>query len=136
MGPRAGGMAIKSVCGVILISDDAERLARFYERALGLTFEREDHAGLLAHFGTNIGELHFAIHPPGNFKLPRAAGGSVAVAFNVDALAEHQPRLKEAGAVLVAAAHDEGFGVVETYRDPDGNTFEIVELNFDFAAHK
>jgi len=43
-------MAVKSVCGAILVSTNPETLARFYGDALALSFEREDHAGLAPHW--------------------------------------------------------------------------------------
>ena len=39
-------MAIRSICGITLISDRVEALARFYEQALGLPLELEEHEGM------------------------------------------------------------------------------------------
>ena len=134
-------MAINSVCGVILVSERAELLAQFYEEALGLGLKREDHGELAAHFGTDIGHTHFAIHPPENFGGSSGEAGpplggprarTVAVAFDVDSIESYQSRVEEAGGRLVEPVHDEGFGRVATYRDPDGNLFELVELAYDY----
>ena len=56
-------MSVTSVCGIILASPDPKALAEFYSDALGISFEREEHGGLLEHFGVDIGEVHFGIHP-------------------------------------------------------------------------
>lgn len=125
-------MAARSVCGVILVTDDPEALAAFYGDVLGVTFEREDHGALAPHFGTDIGTCHLGIHPPSNFG--GFIGGGAVVALEVDAIAPHAARLAERGAPVVRAPHDEGFGLTATWRDPAGNLLELVELRYDFAA--
>lgn len=127
-------MSVKSVCGVILASRDPKALAEFYSAALRITFEREEHGGLLEHFGADIGEVHFGIHPPENLGQQSAGNSSTSIAFNVESLREIISRLDEMGAVEVVAPHDEGFGMVAAYADPQGNHFEIVELDYDFGA--
>jgi len=127
-------MSVKSVCGVILISRDPEALARFYSEALDLALEREEHGGLAPHFGADIGAVHFGIHPPENFETEGPGHGGVAVTFDVTSLAECEARLARFGAKAILPPHDEGFGRVALYADPDGNLFEIVELTHHFAA--
>ena len=77
---------------------------------------------------------HFGIHPPENFKTERPGHGGVAVTFDVTSLAECEARLLRLGAKAILPPHDEGFGRVALYADPDGNLFEIVELTHHFAA--
>jgi predicted enzyme related to lactoylglutathione lyase len=36
------------------------------------------------------------------------------------------------GATCVRPPHDEGFGLVASFTDPEGNPFELVELSYDF----
>jgi hypothetical protein len=86
-------MAVKSICGTILMSGDPEALARFYREALGLAFEREDHGGLAPHWGVDIGRVHFGVHPPRNFEASAAGQGSVVLTFDVTSLADGQARL-------------------------------------------
>ena len=128
------GSLVKSICGAILMSRDPDGLARFYAEALGLTFEREDHGGLAPHWGVDIGRVHFGIHPPENFRSPTSGQGSVVLTFDVDSLSECEARLKALGAICVQEPHDEGFGLVASYADPDGNRFEVVELAYTFKA--
>lgn len=126
-------MGLRSICGVILLSDNPRRLAEFYGRVLGCTFQREDHGGLAEHFGHDVGEVHFGIHPPSNFQRTAPGGASTAIAFNVSSLSEPMAVLTEFRATQIQAPHDEGFGLVTSYLDPDGNQFELVELTYDFA---
>ncbi len=126
-------MPVKSVCGTILISTSPDVLARFYAQALELQLEREDHAGLAPHWGVDIGTVHFGIHPPVNFKNGVPGRGGIVLAFSVASLSECQARLSRLGSPCLAQPHDEGFGMVALYRDPDGNPFEVVELTYDFG---
>jgi predicted enzyme related to lactoylglutathione lyase len=125
-------MAVQSICGVILISEDVEALAQFYVEGLGLTLEREDHGGLDIHYGVDIGTVHFGIHPAANF-AGRGPSRATPIAFAVDSLKPHLERVRSLGAEVVIDPHDEGFGPVVTCADPQGNLFELVELAHDFA---
>lgn len=127
-------MTVRSVCGVILVSDDPGRLAGFYAKVLGCEFEREEHGGLDAHYGADIGRIHFGIHPPANFPHAKPGGAGAAIAFDVASLADTIAVLDELGAIQIKPPHDEGFGTVASYLDPDGNTFEIVELAYEFKG--
>jgi predicted enzyme related to lactoylglutathione lyase len=125
---------VKSICGVILLSRDPEALARFYAEGLKLSLAREDHAGLAPHWGADIASTHFGIHPPENLGARDPGQGRVAVAFDVSSLADCQARLASLGAACVLPPHDEGFGRVATFLDPEGNPFEVVELSYRFGA--
>lgn len=126
------GMSLRSICGVILLSENPRSLAEFYGRVLGCTLEREDHGDLAEHFGIDVGEVHFGIHPPSNFQRVSPGGASAAIAFNVSSVSEAMTVLAELGARQVQPPHDEGFGLVTSYLDPDGNQFELVELAYEF----
>lgn len=125
-------MTTKSICGVIIAAKKPMALADFYGKVLELKFEEEDHGGLEVHYGADIGEVHFGIHPPTNLNMDKVGHACIAIAFNVDNLEDTQQRLQELGAEQIIEPHDEGFGMTASYRDPEGNQFEIVELNYDF----
>ena len=127
-------MTTKSICGVIIAAKDPMALADFYGKVLGLRFEEEDHGGLDIHYGVDIGSVHFGIHPPTNLNMDKIGNASMAIAFNVESVTATQAILKELDAEQVTEAHDEGFGMTTSYRDPEGNQFEIVELNHQFKA--
>lgn len=125
-------MSVKSICGVILTSNDVERLAEFYSLLLGVKLEREEHGGLAVHYGADLGEVHFAIHPPEDFRETGGGYPATKVAFHVDDLESHLQRVRDAGYSLWQEPHDEGFGLVASLRDPDGNLVELVELDYEF----
>ena len=126
-------MAISSVCGIILLTNTPEELAEFYSKALDVRFEREDHGDLKPHLGVDLGQTHFGIHPPENFRLPLGQGSKTAVALAVDRLAPCIERLDALNAPQINPPHDEGFGLSTTYADPDGNLLELVELTYTFV---
>jgi predicted enzyme related to lactoylglutathione lyase len=126
-------MSVRSICGAILLSENPEALSRFYAEAFGLSFEREDHGGLAPHWGVDIGKIHFGIHPPENFKKGTAGQAGIVLTFDVTSLSRCQARLESLGAPCIQPPHDEGFGMVASFSDPEGNQFEIVELNYDFV---
>lgn len=125
-------MGVKSICGVILVSNSPDSLAEFYSEALQLNFEREDHGGLSPHWGTDIGTIHLGIHPPENFKRASVNAAGTVIAFDVDSLIECQTRIEKLGGKCVTPPQDEGFGVVASFLDPEGNQFEIAELAYEF----
>lgn len=126
-------MNIRSICGVIIASRDPKDLAEFYSYVFSVPFEKEMHGGLEEHYGADIGEVHVGIHPPHNLGKSEVGASSISIAYNVDSLEQVMARLADLGAVQVIAPHDEGFGMVATYKDPDGNQFEIVELSYEFG---
>ena len=126
-------MAVQSICGVIIVSENMETLAQFYSEMFGLEFEREDHSGLAVHFGADIGNCHFAIQPPANMGRDEVGNSSTTVAFNVDNLDEIIARLETCDAKQVLPLRDEGFGRTTMFLDPDGNQVEVVELKYDFG---
>jgi len=127
-------MSVKSICGAILVSRDPDALARFYSQALELSFQREDHGGLAPHWGVDIGTVHFGIHPPENFRRAAVGQASAVLTFDVASLAACQARLQELAATCVQPPHDEGFGLVASFYDPEGNQFELVELRYSFQS--
>jgi predicted enzyme related to lactoylglutathione lyase len=52
--------------------------------------------------------------------------------FDATSLAECRARLERLGARCTQPPHDEGFGIVASFSDPEGNPFEIVELAYQF----
>ena len=118
---------IERVTAILLISPDARALADFYRNALELPLEDEEHPGVPLHYGCNVGGVHLAIHASAGFTgVPtRDAQSPVMVlgTSNVRAIAE---RLPEKGVQTIGPT-DHGFGLIVSFRDPDGNLVEILE---------
>lgn len=125
-------MSVQRICGVILTSDNVERLADYYSTLLGIRLAREEHGDLAVHYGADLGTIHFAIHPPSDFREERSGYPSTKIAFQVNDLASHVSRMRAAGHEPWQDVHDEGFGPLASFRDPDGNLIELVELRYEF----
>lgn len=121
--------SVHFLSGVLLVSRDPERLARFYHDVLGLALEPEHHDGTMPHWGTTLGDLHFAIHPVEDFpEHPAHAVGSVKLAFHVFDLASVVERLRAMEVPLLYPIRDTGFFLSAAIRDPDGNFVELTQL--------
>jgi len=115
--------------GVLLVSENPERLATFYRDVLDLPLEEERHGDTLPHWGCNVGDIHFAIHPIDDFPEDRKSGvGAVKLAFNVFDVRALAAKLEARGAELLYPPKDTGFFVSAAILDPDGNFIELTEL--------
>lgn len=117
---------IDRVTAILLISPDAKALAEFYRNALELPLEDEEHPGVPLHYGCDVG-VHLAIHASSGFVgVPRRDAQSPIMVLgtsNVRAVAE---RLSANG-IQVSGPTDHGFGLIVSFRDPDGNLVEVLE---------
>lgn len=121
--------AIEFFSGVLLVSEDPERLARFYRDVLEVPLEEERHEGTLPHWGCTLGEIHFAIHPIDDFPEHREHGvGAVKLAFTVFDMEAQVKKLEKQGVELLYPPRDTGFFLSTALRDPDGNFVELTEL--------
>src|SRR5215470_3586319 len=74
---------IEFLSAVLIVSEQPARLAKFYREVVGVPLKDEAHGTSRAHYGCNLGDLHFAIHPLETFPDRRHAAGAVTPAFNV-----------------------------------------------------
>jgi catechol 2,3-dioxygenase-like lactoylglutathione lyase family enzyme len=122
-----GGSLIDRVTAILLISPDPRALADFYKNALGLPLEDEEHPGAPLHYGCDVGGVHLAIHASAGFTGVQARDGQSPVVVlgtsNVRAVAK---RLSANG-IQTSGPTDHGFGLVVSFRDPDGNLVEVLE---------
>ncbi len=128
-------MKVEFLSAVLLVSKDAPRLARFYRDVIGVPLRDEKHGDSLPHYGCELGDLHFAIHPAENFRLKNPRPGSVRVAFEVFDMKAFVRRLRARGAKPLYEPVDAGFGLLTAVRDPDGNVMEITQLAERWYRH-
>ncbi len=120
--------AIEFFSAVLLVSADPQRLADFYRDVVGVPLQEERHGQSRPHWGCNLGDLHFAIHPIETFPDRKSGTGAVKIAFttfDVDALVR---RLAARGVSVLYAPRDTGFFRSTAILDPDGNFVEFTEL--------
>lgn len=122
-------MPVSNICGVIIATTNMDAMLKFYQDDLGLPLKKESHGGLDVHYGMDMNNhVHFALHPPSNFRQTDAGHASIKIALMVTELEALVARLAALSHVPFIEPHDAGFGTVATYKDPDGNLVELVEL--------
>ena len=117
------------ISAVLLVSKNANRLADFYRDVLKVPLEDEDHGGLAKHYGCEMGDLHFAIHPPENFDNVEPGVGSTRIAFEVFNMAEFQKHIEAQGVELLYPPKQAGPMLITAIQDPDGNVVEFTQLD-------
>ena len=126
---------IEFLSAVLIISEDAPRLATFYKDVIGIPLEDEQHGPTEKHYGCELGDLHFAIHPLSNFKDSGANTGSIKLAFTVFDMDSFVTRLKEKGVKLAYEPKNMGFALMTALTDPDGNYIEFTQLSESWFKH-
>jgi catechol 2,3-dioxygenase-like lactoylglutathione lyase family enzyme len=120
---------------VLVVSKDAKALADFYKNILGVPLEEEKHGSTDLHYGCELGDLHFAIHPLENFGGQEVRPGSIKLAFEVFDIEAFVEEMKNKKVPLLYAPKDVGFMKITAVSDPDGNTVEITQLGPRWYAH-
>src|SRR5262249_61552250 len=81
---RRGAMEqIEFLSAVLIVSENPARLAEFYREVVGVPLKDEAHGTSRTHYGCNLGDLHFAIHPLESFPDRRHGVVSVKLELNV-----------------------------------------------------
>ena len=128
---------IRFLSGILVVSSQPERLAAFYRDVLGLPLEPEVHAGAEPHWGCELGDVHFAIHPAADYPEDPASGpGPVKLAFMVFDLIAMTEWLGERGVPLLYPPMDLGAeSTITAILDPDGNLVELTQLGSGWLGH-
>jgi catechol 2,3-dioxygenase-like lactoylglutathione lyase family enzyme len=123
--------------GVILVSRQPDQLARFYREALGIPLAEERHDETQPHWGCELGDVHFAIHPAEDYPDDPAGGpGPVKLAFMVFDLPRMVTWLDRCGVKLCYPPTDLGAeSRITAVRDPDGNLVELTQLGPGWLDH-
>ena len=120
-------MLIDGVTAILLISPEPRALADFYRRVLDLPLEDEEHPGVPLHYGCDVGGVHLAIHPSDGFLgVPTRNAQSPVIVLGTSDIKAVFDRLTQHG-MTTTGPSDHGFGLVGSFRDPDGNLVELVE---------
>lgn len=122
---------IRGLEAVLLSSENAKALAEFYEKKVGLKLGEEMEIGEKGEKGYD-----FELQGAGLYILDHAdvKGKSKEpprVMFNleVDDIEKEAKRLKDEGVKVVADIyHVEGYGLIATFEDVDGNYFQFVQI--------
>lgn len=122
--------AARAFSAILIVSEDPKRAADFYRTALGIPLHEEQHGDTDLHYGCDLGDLHFAIHPRSNFEqigVPRT--GAVTMAFHVDDAMALAASIEAAGHRVEYPPKDLGWCIMTAVRDPDGNYIEFTQFD-------
>src|SRR5258708_2650757 len=132
---------LEFLSAVIVVSNDAERLGRFYREVLGVPLQPAQHGESHRHYECLLGDVHFAIHPlenhshasPSSSRIPRVdprmiAVGSVKLALTTFDMTATVKRLQSHSIEPIYPPKDIGVATMTAIRDPDGNYVEITQL--------
>ncbi|MBL4845179.1 MAG: VOC family protein [Planctomycetes bacterium] len=120
---------------VLITSEDPARLYEFYKNTLKFPLEEEQHGDTALHYGCELGDLHFAIHPVENFKDSGSGVGSVKMAFEVFDMDGFLAHLKTKGIETLYPPKQMGPMTITALKDPDGNLLEFTQLNKGWYEH-
>ena len=128
---------VRFMSGVILVSRQPGQLARFYRETLGIPLAEERHDATKPHWGCELGDVHFAIHPAEDYPDDPASGpGPVKLAFLVFDLPRMVAWLERCGVKLCYPPTDLGAeSQITAVRDPDGNLVELTQLGPGWLDH-
>jgi len=128
-------MKVEFLSAVLIVSKNHEQLAQFYKDIVGLPLEDEQHDETLKHYGCELGDLHFAIHPVESFQDSNYGVGSIKLAFEVFNMNEHVKKLESHGVELLYPPKKMGPMLITAIKDPDGNLIEFTQLEAGWYAH-
>lgn len=124
------------ISGILLISKNPKRLADFYRDIIDVPLKAEQHGDSNAHFGCEIGDLHFAIHGHHEEGEGNDMGtGAVKLAFEVFDMENFMKKLESLSIKPLFPARDQGFMKITAVRDPDGNVVELTEMSEGWYKH-
>ena len=128
---------VRFISGVILVSRQAERMVQFYRDVLGVPLAEEQHGETQLHWGCELGDVHFAIHPAEDYPNDPASGpGPVKLAFMIFDLPRMIAWLDRCGVALCYPPAELGAeSSVTAVRDPDGNMVELTQLGPGWLDH-
>jgi len=128
---------IRFISGILLVSGQPERLVTFYRDVLGVPLTEEVHDDTEPHWGCELGDVHFAIHPAADYPDDPATGpGPVKLAFMVFDLTAMTGWLAERGIPLLYPPMELGSeSSITAVRDPDGNLVELTQLGSGWLGH-
>ncbi len=120
---------IQSLQGVLLSSENTTKLADFYKDVVGLKTTAEYEMGEDGVMGYAFEEVQLFINPHDKVKGKNKNPERLMLNFEVTDCEKEFNRLKKKGVkVIQEIYHIEGYGLVCTFEDVDGNYFQFVQI--------
>ena len=122
---------IRALEAVLLSSQDAANLAKFYREVVGLKQSSEMEIGDKGEKGYDfdIKGTGLYILDHSDIKGKNSHGARVMFNLEVDDIEKEFERLKKEDVKVVQETyHVEEYGLIATFEDPDGNYFQFVQV--------
>lgn len=120
---------IRSLESVVLLSENANDLANFYKDKVGLEIKDEAEGD----DGSKMFELKAgdgpSVYVMSNSDAKSDGPSNVLINIEVDDIEKEAKKLEGAGVTKVEDVHHlEGYGLIGTFEDSDGNSFNLVQV--------
>ena len=116
---------VQNLAGVVIWTEDLERLVAFYRGSLGL----EPHSVRPNFVAFRFGDARRSLGKPDKVAGPAREPYRIMVNLGVEDINAEHLRLREEGAEFIRPPQPEGWGGwVATFKDPDGNVLQLLEL--------
>lgn len=122
---------IRGVDSVLISSENPKALADFYKDKVGLNLKDKFEYGEEGETGYMFEAGNFGINilPHSDIRGKNPNPARIMLNIEVDNEEKEVKRLKDAGVKVVADTyHVEGYGLITTFEDPDGNYFQFVQV--------
>lgn len=120
---------IKSLDGVLLSSEDSTKLADFYKEKVGLKCTMEFEMGENGEKGFVFDDVKLYINQHSEVHGKSKEPERYMLNFEVEDIETATEKLdKEDVKKIKDTYHVEGYGLIATYEDPDGNYFQVVQI--------
>lgn len=120
---------IRKLDGVLLSSANPKKLAKFYREVVGLKQSGEYEMGEDGESVFEFADAMLYINPHTAVKGKNKNPERFMMNFEVDDIEKEAPKLKKKGAKVVQDIyHIEGYGLIATFADVDGNYFQLVQV--------
>ncbi len=120
---------IKKLDGILLSSANSKKLADFYKKVVGLKCTGEWEVGEKGEAGFEFAGVKMFINQHSGVKGKSKDPARYMLNFEVDDIEKEVARLKKAKARVIADTyHIEGYGLIATFQDVDGNYFQFVQV--------
>ena len=115
---------VENLAGVIIWTEDLERLVAFYRETLGL----EPHSVHSNFVAFRFGDVRLSLGQHDKVAGPTMEPYRIMVNLRVTDIHQTYQRLKEAGVPFIRPPEQERWGGwVATFNDPDGNTLQLLQ---------
>lgn len=122
---------IRQIDSIMLSTENAKELAKFYHEVVGFEIE-DEYEGENGEYGVGLSISdgpNIFINSHSEVSGKNSDPSRFLINFEVDNIEKESERIEKNGAkVIKEIYHVEGYGLVATYEDTDGNYFQLVQV--------